>query len=118
MARFETWLQSDLTRLPNVVRLPNDTFSQDAMANRIGVKVYSDGEAVTLSGTVSANVIRQDGETITVSGSRSGNTAYVDLSSACYAVPGHLEIYLKLTDSGTVTTLGACEGTVMRSRTE
>ena len=81
-------------------------------------RVYSGGEAVTLSGTVSANVIRQDGETVTVTGSRSGNTAYVDLTSACYAVPGHLEIYLKLTDSGTVTTLGACEGTVMRSRTE
>lgn len=117
MAKLETWLESELQGLPEVRQLPGGTFTQDNKANRIGVEVTDGGAAAALSGTVSAKVIRADGQTVTVSGSRSGNKAWADLTEACYAVQGRIQVCIKLTDGDTVTTLGGCEGTVIRSRT-
>ena len=118
MARFETWLQADLKQLPVTVKLPGDAFSYDSGANRIGVEVYDGGQAVTLSGTVKANVIRPDGTTITVNGSKSTNKAYINLPSSAYTKTGRIEIYIKLYDGDDVTTLGACEGFIRQATTE
>ena len=113
---FEYWMDSDLKKLPAVKRLGN-VFSADSGANLIGVRVFDDGEEVTLNGTVSANVIRADGETITVSGSKNGNTAYVVLPQDAYEVKGLLKVVIKITNGSTVTGLGAVEGYVYQTMT-
>lgn len=109
---FEYWIEADLKRLQIVKRLSGVVFHADSGANKIGVKVYENGEAVTLTGDVSANIIRADGETLTVSGSKSGNQAWVVLPESAYTVKGTLGVFIRLTDGTTVTTLGGIEAYV------
>lgn len=114
---FEYWMEADLERLPAVEQIRGRVFSADSGANLIGVRVVDDGEPVTLSGTVKANIVKPDGSTITVTGSKSGNAAYVVLPEGAYTVPGRIGVYLRLEDSGQVITLGGAEGYVIRSKT-
>lgn len=118
IARFETWLDTDLTVLPHVVALPDDTFTADAQANKVGVRVTKAGQPVTVSGTVKGYVIKPDGTTITVTGSKSGNAAYVILPATAYTEPGKIMVIIKSLDGETVTTLGACECVMHRTATE
>lgn len=117
MAQFETWLKSDLQEPIRIVTVHGNVFTQDNMANRIGVEVTDGGAAASLSGTVSGLVIRQDDTTIGVTGTLSGNKAYVDLPEAAYAVPGQIQVSIRLTTGNTKTVLGACMGNVVRSQT-
>ena len=59
MAQIETWVNADLTKPVQVQALQGNLFSQDVQANKIGVRVYNNGEAAALSGTISGNVIRR-----------------------------------------------------------
>lgn len=118
MAMIETWVNQDLTAPVQVVYLPGNVFSQDNNGNLIGVNVFQGGEPATLSGTVSASVIRADGATVAVTGSLSGNQCSVVLPQSCYAVPGVLSIVIKLTSDGAVTTVGAVVANVYRSSTD
>lgn len=111
---FEHWLKTDLQRLPEVKTLQGRYFSEDDEANLVGVIVTDGGEAVTLTGDVSASVICGDGSTVTVNGSKSGNTAWVVLPDEVY-IPGKIGVYLKLTNETQVTTLGALEAYVYKS---
>lgn len=119
MAQLETWLRQDLKQPIKVQYLGGNLFSQDNQANLIVVEVFDDGVAATLGGSVSASVIRADGGTVAVpSGTVSGNKASVVLPQAAYAVPGQVSIVVKLTQSGTVTTLAALIAVVYRSSTD
>lgn len=118
IARFETWLDTDLAVLPHVVALPDDTFTADAQANLVGVRVTKAEQPVTVSGTIKGYVIKPDGSTITVTGSKSGNTAHIILPAAAYTVPGKIMVIIKSLDGETVTTLGACECVMHRTATE
>ena len=119
MAQLETWVRQDLKQPLKVAYLGGNLFSQDNQANLIGVEVFDEGVAATLGGTVSASVIRADGGTVAVSsGTVSGNKASVVLPQAAYAVPGQVSIVVKLTQSGTVTTLAALVAVVYRSSTD
>ena len=119
MAQLETWIRQDLKKPLQVQYLSGTMFSQDNAANLVGVEVFDDGEPATLGGSVSANVVRSDGGTVAVSsGTVSGNKVSVVLPHAAYAIPGQISIIIKLTTSGTVTTLGAIVVTVYRSSTD
>lgn len=118
MAQFETWLENDLTKPIIVKALQGVIFSQDALGNRVGVRVYDAGQPATLTGGVTGSVIRADGATVTVAGSLSGNSAYIDLPSVCYAIPGPISIVIRLTTGDTKTVLGACTSTVYRTSTD
>ena len=118
MAVIESWVRCDLNKPVQVQMLGGNLFSMDNQGNQIGVEVFDNGEAATLGGTVSANVIRADGATVAVSGTLSGNRAYVVLPQAAYAVPGFITIVIKLTSSSVVTTLAAVTGIVYRSSTD
>lgn len=112
---FEYWIKSDLQHLPVVEDLCGTVFSQDNVANKIGVIVTDGGNAVSLSGTVRAWIIRGDGTTITVDGSKSGNMAWVTLPATAYAVTGRIGIYIKLLVGNDVVTLGGIESYVYKS---
>jgi hypothetical protein len=118
MARIETWVDCDLKKIVQVQEVRGNVFTLDNLGNLVGVRVYSDGQPVTLSGSVNGYCILADGTTIPVAGSRSGNTAYIILPQSAYAVPGIIKIMIKLTDSSVITTLAALIGTVYRSRTD
>ncbi len=116
--QFEYWLDCHLDKLQQLRETQGCVFTQDAMANKVGVRVYNNGQAVSLSsGSVKGYIILANETTVVVSGTRSGNTAYIILPEAAYAVPGPIQITIKLEDGNTVTTLAAVTGYVHRSRT-
>jgi len=118
MAMMESWYKQDLKKPVQVHGITGNLFSQDNQANLIGVEVFDDGQAATLAGTVSANIIRADGGTVTATGTYSENKASVVLPAAAYAVPGMATVVLKITDSGVVTTLLAVVVNIYRSSTD
>ena len=116
---IQTNLKCELQKAVRVQYLNGNLFSQDNQGNQINVEVFDGGSPATLSGTVSANVIRADGGTVAVSsGSFSGNVASVTLPSAAYAVPGVVSIIIKITSSGVITTLAAIVANVYQSSTD
>ena len=118
MATITTDLICNLNQPVAATFLHGNLFSQDNAGNTINVHVMDNGEPATIGGTVSANVIRADGNTVAVSGSLSGNQCSVVLPQACYAVPGRVEIIIKLTQSTTITTIAAIVANVYRSTTD
>lgn len=113
MARIETWLDCDLLKPAPVLYPEGRLFSQDNKGNLIGVRVTSGGEPVSLTGNgVTAYCILADGSTVPVAGSISTNKASVVLPEAAYAVPGLVNIIVKLTNGTDVTTIGAIVSTV------
>ena len=118
MAVVETWVRCELTEPVKVQYLKGNVFNQDSLGNLIGVEVYKDGDAVSLSGSVTGYCVLADGSTVPVSGVRSGNKASITLLQACYAIPGPISIVVKLTDENTITTLGCIVGTVYQSKTD
>lgn len=108
---FEYWDYTDVSVLPTVKQIPV-VFHADSGANMIGVHVFDNGDALSLSGTVEAWIIRADNETLKVAGEKSGNDAWVILPASAYTVPGRLGIYLKLKNGTEVITLAAYETSV------
>lgn len=115
---IESWFNQDLQEAVHVRYLDGNVFSLDNNGNKVGVNVTNGGEPVTLSGSISANVIRSDGGTVAVSGSSSGNSAWVVLPQACYAIPGVISVVIKNTVGSDVTTICAVVGNVYQSSTD
>lgn len=112
MARVETWIKTDLKQLLKVTPFPGDFFDDDAGANRILVELYNGGVPETVVGDVSGKIITADGQTKTVTGNKSTNKAWVFVPASAYSTPGFIGVYVKLTNNGVVTTIGAVEGMV------
>lgn len=106
---IEHWMETDLKKMPCVQQLPGRFFSQDEDANKIGVILTDGGEAVEISGSVVASVVRGNGTTLTVSGDSDSNRAWVVLPDDAYAVIGKIGIFIKLETATEVTTIGAVE---------
>ena len=109
-------METDLKKLPKVKRL-GLTFTGDDGANKIGVSVTDGGESVTLTGSITANVILANGQTITVAGSKESNKAWIVLPDDAYEVEGAITVAISEVNNGEKTTLAACVGTVRRSMT-
>lgn len=114
MARFETWLHSDLQQIPEVVPLKGNLFSADQQGNRVGVIVTNNQQPVQLTGSVNGYVIRSDGRTVIHNGAMQDNRAWFDLSASCYVAVGPIQIIVKVGN----TTVGACSAYVFRSSTD
>ena len=117
MAVIETWFNQDLQKPVQVNYLDGNLFSNNSNGNRIGVVVTNNGEAVTLTGTVSGYAVLADGTTVPCTGTRSGNKASILIPPAAY-LPGAIFVSVFLTDGNTVTTLAAVSSSVLRSRTD
>lgn len=118
MAVIESWFTQERTQPVKVRYLDGNVFSMDNNGNLIGIEVLDNGEPASLSGTVSASVIRADGATVAVTGSLSGNKCSVILPQACYAIPGVISIVIKLTSGSDISTVGAIVGNVYQSSTD
>lgn len=85
----------------------------DKQANRMGVNVFQDGQAVNLSGyTVKGYFIRSGVETLILTGAIDGNTAYVDLEAKCYHKDGSFSISIVLCHDGKEQTLVIFDGRI------
>ena len=91
----------------------------DQLANRFGVAVTRNGEAVTLTGvTCNAYFIRSTGDTVVISdGVVSGNVAYVTLPQACYTQEGQFSLAIKLNGDGITGTMRIIDGVVSNTTT-
>lgn len=115
---FETWLNCDLAEGVLVTPLAGNVFSQDKLANKIGVIVTKNGEPVTLTGDVQGTIIRADETSVVVTGELSGNRAWIVLPQTAYAVVGAIQITIRIIETNTKYTIGACSGYVHRSMTD
>ncbi len=93
-------------------------FTADSAANLIGVEVYDNGAAASLSGTVIGYAIRADGGTLPITGTLSGNKASIVLPASAYVLEGPLDIVIKVVSGSVKTTVGACRGYVTRATTD
>lgn len=91
---------------------------KDDDADRFGVRVFRNGEAVNLSGVAcQAIFMAPDGSNIALTsyGTVSGNTAYVTLPQACYNVEGQFCLAIKLVGGGVTSTVRIVDGIVDRT---
>ena len=113
---IETWLHQDINEPVKVNYLNGNLFTNNENGNRINVILTSNGQAVSVSGTVSGYVVTADGSTVPCTGSESGNRASILIPAAAYQ-PGPIFITVFVTDGTQVTTIGAVSSTVLSSRT-
>lgn len=119
MAVINTNLVCDLQNAVKVQYLDGNIFSQDNQGNVINVTVLDGVEPATLSGTISANIIRADGGTVAATGGTiTDNVASITLPAAAYAIPGVVSIVIKNTNSSVVTTIAAIVANVYQSSTD
>ena len=89
-------------------------------ADRFGIRVFRDGEAVDLTGaSCQAVFMRPDGTNIalTSDGTVSGNVAYVTLPQACYNYEGQFTLAIKLIGGGATGTMRIVDGMVDNTNT-
>ena len=108
----ESWYNQDFREAVKVRHLDGIVFSEDNRGNLIGVHMYRDGAPAALSGSCTGYVILATGLSIPVAGTVSGSDAYIVLPDAAYAVPGPINIILKLVQGTDVTTILAVVSTV------
>lgn len=95
----------------------------DKMAHRFDITILDDGVAADLTGlSTSAYFIRPDDGVVTVQGTISGNVVSVVLPSACYEVPGHFSMIIKIhsgqvTSASNITAVFWGDGTITRTET-
>jgi len=116
MAVIEKWYDQDLSKTVSA-RVIGNLYYQNANSLKIGVRVYKNGAAVALDGSITGYCVLSDGTTVPVSGTRSGNTAYITLPPSAYSMIGLIYITIVNTSNRVVTTLLACGGVVVKSRT-
>jgi len=114
MAQFPNIFNCDLHSGPVSASI-RQMYLGDIAANRVGVRVTDNGEAVVLSGTCSGTAMLYNGGTVALTGVVDGNVAYVDLPAAVYSVEGPLKVFVTLTHGGSTTTLLEMRSNVTRT---
>lgn len=92
--------------------------TEDAYANRIGIRLYNGKEPYSPGGTCAGFAVNRAGQTIPITGGAvNGNEMYIDLPPAAYALAGPINIGIKNVSGSTETTLFLGLGTVIRGET-
>lgn len=89
----------------------------DISAYRFGVRLFRNGVSEAVSGSCRGYFIRSDGQTITLTGTVSGNEAYVTLTEDCCAFNGAFSLAIKLIGGGVTCTVRLIKGMVARTLT-
>lgn len=96
--------------------LKGSAFTLENGAHQFEITCTRNGEAVTLTGTVSGKFIRADGSTKLCGGTISSGKAVVTLSQDCYNVPGRFKLSVLNTTSSDTSVIYSCVGEVQRSQ--
>ena len=91
--------------------------TQDALANRIGVRLFEGNTPYSPGGSCAGFAVRRDGATVPIAGTINGNEMYIDLPAAAYALDGPINVGIKNVDGDTETTVFLGMGTVIRGET-
>ena len=95
----------------------------DKLAHRFDITVTDNGAAADLTGlSASAYFMRPDDGVVTITGTISGSVVSVVLPSACYEVPGHFSIIIKIhteqvSSASSITAIFWGDGTITRTET-
>ena len=91
----------------------------DNIANRIGVELYRDGEAIDLNeATCEGFFLSPAGEHIVIMGEAYGNIAFVDLPQACYNYEGQFTLAIKVIGGGVTGTVRMVDGNIVNTFTD
>lgn len=102
-----------------MVRMGRLFAQNDKLAHTVTVNVVENGVAADLSGlSASGYFVRADEATVTVAGTISGNAVSVTLPAACYEVPGHFSMIIRVYDTTHTATVFWGDGTITRSETD
>lgn len=107
----------DITQPLVPVPLQPMLVSKDALANRIGVRLYQGKTPYSPGGTCAGFVTRRDG-TVPITGVISGNEMYIDLPAAAYDLEGPINIGIKNVQGNAVATVFLGMGTVVRGESD
>ena len=108
----------DITQPLRATRLEPMLVAKDALANRIGVRLFQGKEAYAPGGACAGFAVRRDGLTLPIPGVVDGNALYIDLPAAAYALPGPLCVGIKNVSEGQETTVFLGTGTVLPGETD
>ena len=92
----------------------------DSAANRFGVRLFRDGEAVAIGSATCQGYFRNSQGTniaLTSAGTVSGNVAYVTLPQACYDYEGPFTLAIKIVGGGITGTMRIIDGMVDNTNT-
>ena len=119
MAQFVMNSVCDLSDSVRMTRIGGLFAQNDKLAHSFSIKVTNKGVAADLS-DLAANgyFIRPDEATVTIPGTISGSDVTVALPAACYEVPGHFSIIIKLYDTDHSTPIYWGDGMITRSETD
>lgn len=116
--QFPNMFSVDIDKGP-VTQTLHPLFVGDALANRIGVYLYKDGEPFSPGGSAFGRAVLSGGGTVPIqNGVVSGNQVYIDLPSGVYAEQGPVKITVSWTDGTTTTTVLEGTGNVRLIETE
>ena len=114
--QFKNMFAVDVEAQP-VERQLSPLFLGDQAANRVGAYLLKNGQPYAPGGSCAGTAILSDGSTVALSGTVSGNEIYVDLTPACYAVPGPIAVFIAWTDGTATATVVQAHGSVTRTDT-
>lgn len=118
---IERYAAVDLCK-PLAVKPLGDVLSTgDRNAHRFHVRLMQDGQQVTIIGSVQGMLIRPDGSAVVLPGSvDETGAAAVQLTGACYAIPGWIQLFVRVIDAAaqTKTTVYACQMLVNKGTSE
>lgn len=96
----------DLTQDVKIRQCGTLVFNTDNEANVIEVELLDNGEAATVSGSVSCAVVCSDGSTVPITnGTISGNIVTVTLTADCGVIVGPIGVGIQIVDDGAKTTI-------------
>ena len=114
---FETWIETEMTKLPTVMRLMGRAFQADDGGNKVGVIVTRNGEPEEFRmGGIYGSVMLPDGTMINnIQGNWNENRAWIVLPAEAYAQQGMITVTIKEIVRGASTTYGVLEAYVYPS---
>lgn len=114
--QFEKWFDVDLAQPRQFVPdLGFPVFVGDDNSVKIGVNLYKNKTAETVTGTVKGYCILPNGVMLTPwNGSKDGNTCWIALPDDALVLPGRIQVAIRLDDTNEDTVIFAASATVRR----
>ena len=108
----------ELSKVQKVDQLEGPLYQLENGGHTFEITCLMDGEAASVSGTVSARFLRQDEVTVYFTGTLSGNVASITLPQSCYNVNGRFGLVVFVAGNDITTAVYAVAGSVYRSTSD
>lgn len=118
--QFEKWFDLDLDKGHALsVDLGPVLFTEDSNPLKLGIRLFSNGEAVDVDGTVSGKAVIPDGSTIApLEAGSANNAAWIVIPQTALALQGKIEMFLRISDASAGAVALYATATIHRSETD